>query len=66
MDRTVVSISEKMACLSDEQLAEVEMFIARLQRDEAEHTDTSAFAALSGPALREAWDNADDDIYNAL
>jgi hypothetical protein len=66
MGRTVESISEKIARLSDEQLAEVEMFIARFQRDDAERADTAAFAALSDSALREAWDNTDDDIYNAL
>jgi hypothetical protein len=66
MNRMAESISEKISHLSEEQLAQVDLFLAQLQRDETERGLTVTFASLSNPALRRVWDNPDDDIYNAL
>jgi len=66
MSQTAEKLSQKIQTLSDEQLAEVETFIAQLQQDDTERAHSAAFAGLSNPSLRQVWDNSDDDIYNDL
>jgi hypothetical protein len=63
VSRTLI---EKIEALLAERIAEVEDFVELLRQREEERALTRAAAAASAPGFAEAWNNPEDDVYDAL
>ena len=63
VSRTLI---EKIEALPAERIAEVEDFVEFLRQREEERALTRAAAAASAPGFAEAWNNPEDDVYDAL
>ncbi len=66
MTRNAVNLVEKIQSLSPEQLDEVEDFIEFVRLRGQERALTRAASAASAPAFAAIWNNAEDDVYDAL
>lgn len=65
-DRHDDTLLEKLHALPPEKLAEVEDFVEfLLQKDEDQQLREAALR-ISEPALRQAWDNPEDAVYDRL
>lgn len=65
-DRHDDALLEKLHSLPPEKLAEVEDFVEfLLQKDEDQQLREAALR-MSEPALRRAWDNPEDAVYDRL
>jgi len=62
----VDTLIEKIKALPAERIGEVEDFVEFLFMREQERALTRAATTASAPAFAEAWNNPDDDAYDAL
>ncbi len=60
------ALMEKIQAPPVERIAEIEDFVAFITVHEQEHSLTRAAAATSAAALAVVWNNAEDDVYDAL
>ncbi len=60
------ALMTKIRQLPPERVAEVEDFVDFLRQRDEDGRLTEAAARLSEPSLAAVWDNAEDDVYNAL
>jgi hypothetical protein len=66
MHRNASNLAEKLETLSPEQLAAVEDFVEFLRIRGEDRALSRAAAALSAPAFESVWNNAEDDVYDAI
>jgi hypothetical protein len=60
------ALLEKIEALPAERIAEVEDFVDFIATQTQDRALARAAAAVSAAAFEKVWDNADDDIYDAL
>ena len=56
----------KIEALPADRLAEIEDFVDFIQQREQERALTRAAASASMPSFAAAWNNPEDDVYDAL
>lgn len=66
MKRNAGVLAEKLACLTPEQMAEVEDFVEFVRLRSQERSLARAAANVSIPSFKAIWDNPEDDVYDAL
>ena len=59
-------LTDKIQALSPQQIAEVEDFVEFLRFRSQDRALVSAATAASAPAFATAWNNPEDDAYDAL
>lgn len=64
--RQFETLLEKIQALPPERIEEVEDFVEFLRGREQDRALTRAAAAVSAPAFAAAWDNPEDEAYDAL
>jgi hypothetical protein len=60
------ALIDKIKALPIERIAEVEDFVDFIRQREQDRSLLRAATAASAPAFARAWNNADDDAYDAL
>jgi hypothetical protein len=60
------ALMERIQALPPERIAEVEDFVAFLAAREENLSLIRCAAAASEPSFAKAWDNPEDDVYDAL
>lgn len=66
MNRNASNLARKLESLSPEQIVEVEDFVEFVRVRGEERALARAAAAASAPAFEAAWNNPEDDVYDAL
>jgi hypothetical protein len=66
MNSNLNTLSEKIQTLSAEQITEVEDFVEFLRFRAQERELIRSAAAVSTAAFESIWNNAEDDVYDAL
>jgi hypothetical protein len=66
MNRFAGSLAEKLETLTPEQIAAVDDFVEFLRARGQDRALIRAGAAASAPAFESAWNNPEDDAYDAL
>jgi hypothetical protein len=62
----IEALISKITALSADRLLEVEDFVDFLRSRDQDRALFRAAAAASEPAFAAVWDNAEDDVYDAL
>lgn len=60
------ALIEKLNTLPSERLAEVEDFVDFIRQRDQERGLVRASGAASAPAFAAVWENAEDDVYDAI
>ena len=60
------ALIDKLRALPAERLAQVEDFIDFIRARHLEQKLATDFTAASAPAFSGVWENAEDDVYNAV
>jgi hypothetical protein len=66
MEQIAERLTGKIQKLNNDQLVGVGRFVESLQACKQDRAETRAWAALSSRVFEKAWNNPEDDIYDAL